>query len=119
MPRRRAATSEAAEFASTLPESYLMCRDAGHAWRPYSADWSGEWGCWERSLVCQRCSTIRRQRLSRLGSVLGGHYEYPEGYQHKGLGRLDGSDRDALRLESLHRVFGADDELAARRRKGA
>jgi hypothetical protein len=51
--------------------------------------------------------------------VLGGSYEYPDGYQHKGLGRLDGADRDSLRLESLLRVFHAEDELTPRRRKGA
>jgi hypothetical protein len=54
-----------------------------------------------------------------MGTILGGSYDYPEGYAHKGLGRLDGADRDALRLESLHRVFGADDELSARRQRGA
>ena len=117
MPRRTA-KSEAADFASHLPESYLACRDMGHAWRPFTAGWSTDWGAWERSQVCERCSTIRHQRLSRLGSIMGGSYEYPDGYQHKGLGRLDGSDRDALRLESLHRVFNAGDELHSRR-KGA
>jgi hypothetical protein len=43
-----------------------------------------------------------------MGSILGGSYEYPDGYQHKGLGRLDGADRDSLRLESLLRVFHAE-----------
>jgi hypothetical protein len=51
-----------------------------------------------------------------MGTVLGGSYDYPQGYQHVGLGRLDGADRDALRLESLLRVFHAEDELGQRRR---
>lgn len=110
MARRRfTATTEAASFAAGLPESYLMCRDAGHSWRPHFAQWAEEHGCWERSLICSRCATRRVQYLSRTGARLnGGGYEYPEGYQHTGLGRLDGADRDTLRLESLLRVFHAE-----------
>lgn len=65
-------------------------------------------------MVCTRCATQRVQRLSRMGSILGGSYLYPDGYQHKGLGRLDGADRDSLRLESLLRVFHADDEQGSK-----
>jgi hypothetical protein len=103
MPRRTA-RSEAASFAASLPDAYLSCRDYGHSWRAHAAGFNRKESYWTRVLRCIRCGTERVQYLSQTGAILRGNYLYPEGYQHKGLGRLDGSDRDALRLESVVRV---------------
>jgi hypothetical protein len=46
--------------------------------------------------------------LSRTGHQLGGQYDYPEGYLVKGMGRLTGSDRDVIRLQSVLAVLAPD-----------
>lgn len=97
-------TTEQADFAHTLPDDFLQCRDFGHTWRPYTVAWHSQDYEWERTLRCVRCLTQRVQVLSASGGNLRSHYVYPEGYVHAGLGRLDGSARDALRLESVVRM---------------
>lgn len=104
MPRRRTTTSEAADFAAHLTDAYLSCRDFGHSWRAHTAGFDRKESYWVRVLRCARCATERLQYVSATGSILSGRYLYPDGYQHKGLGRLTGSDRDALRLESTIRI---------------
>lgn len=106
---------EAAQFAAGLPEEYLECRDYGHTWRARTARWDPETRAYERTLECARCTTIRSQWLSAYGHALKGSYSYPDGYQHAGLGRLDGSARDALRLESVTRILGVSPATARRR----
>lgn len=96
---------EAADFVHSLPDAYLDCRDYGHLWSARTARWDSEMRAYERTLGCTRCDTTRTQWLSAYGSTLKGSYNYPEGYQHKGLGRLDGGARDALRLESVTRLL--------------
>lgn len=115
MARRKVVKSDAQEFAEELPTAFLQCRDFGHSWRPHTASWSRELVCWERVLQCARCTAERVQRLSRDGGVLGGHYEYPEGYLHLKGGRLTGQDRDALRLQSTMRVATGNRDTQARR----
>lgn len=92
---------EVAEFASTLVMAYLLCRELGHNWRPWTAYPAN--GGYERALRCDRCSTERWETLTSTGAKVKGHYSYPEGYLHEGLGRIVGDGRDALRLESLSR----------------
>lgn len=97
---------EARAFAETLPDSYLQCRDFGHLWRPFTARWQPDDSVWERRIRCVRCYTERVQTLSRSGATISGHYVYPDGYLHATLGRLAGTARDALRLESVTRLAG-------------
>lgn len=96
---------EVAHFAEGLSDKFLQCRDFGHSWRPWHARWHDE-GFYERAFLCHRCKAERWQTLSRFGEVLGGHYRYPDGYQHTGLGRIVQAGRDALRLESVLRAVG-------------
>ena len=96
--------SEAASFAAGLSESHLLCRELGHLWAPFTARLA-DGGGFERVLRCQRCRTERWQLLNSRGGVVTNNYKYAEGYQHKGHGRIVGDGRDALRLESLHRVM--------------
>lgn len=101
-----AEVGEVGIFASNLSDNYLLCREMGHNWRPWAAQWNPEEHCFDRVLRCTRCKTKREQSLSSSGSVVTSHYEYPEGYQHKGFGRISGEGRDRLRLESVTRAIG-------------
>lgn len=100
-----ARVDEVAAFAANLPEEFLQCREMGHNWRPHSAKWVPQYHVYERSMRCSRCATERHQVLSDVGHVLSGGYHYPEGYAHKGFGRITGDGRDRLRLESIFRVL--------------
>lgn len=87
---------------------HLQCRDFGHSWRPFSARWMPRENYYESQLRCARCHTIRTRWLSRTGAQVGGSYDYAEGYQIKGLGRLTGTDRDHVRLASVLSVLVTD-----------
>ena len=102
---------EVAEFASTLTIAYLLCRELGHNWRPWTARSIN--GGYERALRCTRCHTERWEVLSSTGAKIKGHYVYPEDYLHAGLGRIVGDGRDALRLESLTRAITDSEERAS------
>ena len=107
---------EVAEFAAGLEEDWLYCRTYQHNWKPWTASWSGELGCYEVSIRCNRCFTRRVQTMSDKGQVLSSHYEYPEGYLHAGMARIAGEARDRLRLESVTRVVANTEQRAAKRR---
>lgn len=96
--------AEVRDFAAELDEALLQCRELGHLWSPWTASWSGEEGCYHRTLRCDRCTTERNQSLSDRGAVLTNSYVYPEGYLHEGMGRIAGDGRDMLRLESVLRA---------------
>lgn len=99
-----ASSAEVAAWASNLSEAFLLCREIGHKWNPHTAAWRSEQRCYERSLRCTRCRTRRLQLLTSYGAVISSQYIYPDGYQHKGFGRVIGDGRDALRLESIQRL---------------
>lgn len=94
---------DVAEFAEALPEKFLYCREMGHNWRPYSAGKYRDGG-FERILRCSRCRTRRVQEINSRGVVLVNKYIHPEGYLHKGMGRIVGEGRGVLRLESIKRI---------------
>lgn len=102
--------SEVADFAANLTISFLLCRDIGHNWRPFGAQYMAD-GYYERVLRCTRCKTERWETITTRGSKNGTHYKYPDGYQHKGLGRIVGDGKDALRLESILRAVGERAEI--------
>jgi len=82
-----------------------MCRDFGHSWKPYTAVYIPQRKHYLETLLCVRCKSARRRLLDRTGSQLGSAYTYNEGYQVKGLGRLSGHDKDAVRLASLNVIL--------------
>ena len=88
--------------------AHIQCRDFGHSWRPYSARWMAKDNAYQSQLQCQRCKTLRVRWLSKTGAQLSGSYDYPEGYLVKGLGRLSGTDRDVIRLQSVLSVLAVD-----------
>lgn len=98
--------SDVRDFAVGLSPTHLQCRELGHNWRPYTAQWKPRDRCFDRVLRCTRCKTQRVQVLNRFGAIVSSHYVYADGYQAKGLGRIVGDGRDALRLEELQRESG-------------
>lgn len=105
-----APAGEVEAFASNLPENFLLCREMGHNWRPWTAKWNVGERCYDRVLRCTRCKCKREQSLTSSGAVVTSHYIYPDGYEHKGFGRISGEGRDRLRLESITRLIDKDAE---------
>jgi hypothetical protein len=91
-----------------MQSSHLQCRDFGHSWRPYTATWIATERYYEVQLRCNRCKTIRIRDIGQTGALVGSKYEYAEGYLIKGMGRLDGNERDMMRLESVMRILPDD-----------
>ena len=105
---READLDDVQEFAQSLPERFLYCREMGHNWRPYSAGRFRDGG-FERVLRCSRCRTKRFQEISARGVVLKSQYEHPKGYLSEGMGRIVGEGRGLLRLESIKRIVGVEE----------
>lgn len=98
-------TDDVRAFAEELPDKFLHCREMNHNWRPFDVG-SHKDGGYERTLRCSRCYTRKVQHLDSAGMPVGGtRYEYPEGYQSDGLGRIVGEGRGALRLASITRFM--------------
>lgn len=112
MPRRklRAVSSHTVELDSAIGHmspSQLQCRDFGHSWRPYTVEFIPQRRNYLEVLACTRCRSQRMRLLGERGELLGNAYRYSDGYLVKGLGRLDGDDRDSLRLASLQHLMSA------------
>lgn len=86
-------------WAGELPPSFVMCRDLGHTWKPYTVRFDRELNSYERVLRCPRCQTERSQSMSMSGLILSNHYTYPDGYQvPAGSGRIDQQGRGIIRI---------------------
>jgi hypothetical protein len=106
---------------SRMNDSYLLCRDFGHMWRPYQARYIPQRKQYEERLRCERCTTVRVRLLTNTGAQLGNAYIYADGYTMEGFGRLTGTDRDAVRLASLQTVLELSgvERIDPRKRRGA
>jgi hypothetical protein len=93
-----------------MPSQFIQCRDFGHLWRPRAATWVAEKEHYETELKCQRCKTVRLRYIGPRGELLKSGYDYSAGYVVTGMGRLDGAERDLLRLESVLRVLPAEEQ---------
>lgn len=109
---------EVVDFAEGLPDTFLECRELGHLWRPWYAGLN-EYGSYDRILRCTRCYTKRVQVISARGVVVKNSYIHPEGYLHKGMGRIAGDARGAMRLVSLKRQVKRVDEKTKSKRKAS
>lgn len=104
VPDQYADPAAVERFAAGLPDAYLACRDLTHSWRPFNAAKEPN-GLWIRVLRCSVCKARKTQHLDSRGNVIGKSSPvYPDGYLAKGLGRIAGEGRGALRLESLNRL---------------
>lgn len=92
--------AEVAEAIAGIADEFIQCRDTGHTWQRHNARWLDADNLWEQTLVC-RCGTRRIRYLNRIGAIIGGHYEYADGYTVKGVGRLTSEDRNGIRLRGV------------------
>jgi hypothetical protein len=100
-----------ADWSSGLPDSYVLCRDMGHTWRPFRATFNQDMNAYDRTLRCGRCRTERQQVIGLNGLILSGGYNYPDGYlSPSGSGRINGQGKGALRLESTLRLISKDEK---------
>lgn len=107
-PRLRAVKgTPTADALAALTDEHLLCRDFGHSWRPWTAEWIPQRRQYVEALACVRCATVRRRLLDEWGALLGNVYTYSEGYLVHGIGRLTGDDRNDLRLAGLQAVMRA------------
>lgn len=82
----------------------IYCRDFGHAWEPFTAH-RVKGGGYDQVLRCGRCTTQRRRALDRYGDPVHSRYDYADGYQIKGLGRITGTDKGQLRIAAVERMI--------------
>lgn len=101
-----------------MPDTHLLCRDFGHSWRPWTAQWVPQRRQYLEALVCLRCETVRKRLLDEFGAQLGQSYDYADGYLVKGLGRITGDDRNSVRLMGLQAVLRATSEDQPQRAGG-
>jgi hypothetical protein len=83
---------------SGLTEESIRCRVGGHIWRPFNAH--KVVGAFDIDEVCERCSSHRHSIISNRGEIRSRSINYAEGYVHEG-GRLEGSDRDSMRINVI------------------
>ena len=92
------------EAIAELSAEALVCRDLMHAWMPYTAgpirDGKRLTG-YERVLRCRVCTTDRIEVLNTWGGIVSRHYNYPDNYLVKGVGRFSGDYKDRARLENV------------------
>lgn len=84
-----------------LPTVGVTCRDYQHSWAPSTG--GKEKGGWYRTLVCNRCTTERREHLDKWGYVTSRSYKYPEGFLVEGGGGpLSQDERGFLRIMNIN-----------------
>lgn len=103
MATKVASRADVKAAAKNLSEGFIACRDVGHTWRQFRV--VRVRGGYNRDLFCPTCKTNRHEFISRTGEKLSTGYTYPDGYQFKGMGRVQGDGRNVLRLESVVRVL--------------
>lgn len=88
-----------------MPDRYIQCRDFNHSWRAHDAQYDEGSRSYDVTLKCTRCKAERVRIMDSQGGLASSRYEYPDGYLIKGMGRLTGRERDALRLSSVLRIL--------------
>lgn len=87
----------------TPDPGHMLCRDLLHAWRPHTARRVGKG--YERTLECERCGTLKVQRLTRTGLIANSGMRYPKGYlAPKGHGVFSKDERARLRKLNLQKM---------------
>jgi hypothetical protein len=87
------------ELSRDYPDRFLDCRAIGHRWRVIGYFHAN--GEVNRSLMCERCKSDRRDRWSPGGTRLGSSYDHAEGYLIHGGEAVRAYD---VRKEVLSRV---------------
>lgn len=100
-----ATPEQVVELAAEWPAAYVECRIDKHEWRPSTARHYPGFRYFHVVKVCHRCRTEKHQEIGEAGQLYASSYRYPTGYLTNGRGRIIGDSRDALRLESIKRMF--------------
>lgn len=81
---------------------FLRCHAFGHNWDPFTVSDVGR--SYEVTLRCSRCFSETRQMISKRGILQTSRkYNYAEGYLFKGIGRVRGDARGAVRIQAIVR----------------
>jgi len=80
-------------------DEQLLCRDLQHSWTPHTAKRLEEEII--RTLMCERCGSLKDQHLSMDGYIMRSSMIYPMGYVRPGEGRMTREERAALRVRNL------------------
>jgi hypothetical protein len=101
-------TTEATDWAASLEQHLLHCRELGHSWDNYTAAYDAKSRSYHRTLMCASCHTQRTQVLDSTGEVIRNSYSYVEGYLAKGHFDYAGHKvpRSTFRLVALRRATG-------------
>lgn len=105
MVASKEATPQAPEdFAHSLSMRALHCRELGHTWRAWTVDYDKKARCYDRSLRCSSCQSVRHELLDTQGTVLRSSYTYAKGYLATNVeaGTLS---RSVFRMESITRFL--------------
>jgi hypothetical protein len=106
-PPTYASPEDALEAAENWTDKMLECRTYGHQWRPQAATYTKDRKAIATSQICRSCDAERHATLdARTGWVIATHIDYPDGYLLKGVGRITGDAKGALRLTTVTRVYG-------------
>ena len=98
-------------FAAGMSSRQLHCRELGHTWRDHAVTWDRKAKCYERSLRCSSCRTLRHQVVGSDGTALSNRYTYADGYLSTNVdGRVD---RATFRMEAITRFLDHQQEGAA------
>ena len=98
---------DVAQFTARLPDDFLACRTWAHSWDLATSAVRRASGHIHWSVECATCGTIRTLIMTSSGRIAGNRYDYPDGYQSTGLGRIGQSGRALFRMATLKRVRGA------------
>lgn len=102
------------------------CRAYGHQWVPSTATYSRDNRSIYTTQTCGRLSadgeshaTRHAELNARTGAVLNSHITYAEGYLVKGLGRVTGDAKGAIRLAVVAQSYGLVMGIRRGRKRGA
>jgi hypothetical protein len=115
--RRRAVASDdvlsVEQFAESLPDKYLNCRELGHTWRHWTVEYDGSSRSYLRQLRCAGCKTVRKQLLDASADVIKNSYDYSAGYLANRVEKGVSLHRSAFRLEAIVRTMNKQGERQA------
>lgn len=106
LPPGRDPNLDVESVIADMPDNFIQCRDFNHSWRSHNANYDAGSQSYDVTLKCTRCKAERIRTIDSHGGLVSSHYDYKDGYLIKGMGRLTGNDRNALRLNSVLRVLG-------------
>lgn len=106
-PPTYASPEDTLEAAQDWTDAFLECRTYGHPWKGQSASYTKDRTAIATTELCRSCESERHSLLdARTGWVMSSHIDYADGYLLKGLGRITGDAKGAVRLTMVTRVYG-------------